>query len=266
VLATLTSYQQGAKPLIGHLTTTTPLQQLTITNSFGNPSRGPQFWVDDMREAVKAQGKGQLLISSVVGTIKEGFSDEDYYRDFANTAKLAVAAGAQAIELNLSCPNVANEGILCYTYDAILEISRLTKELIGNIPLIAKFGYFTAAQQPLLEQIVLGTQHYLAAFSVINTIQAAVVDEQGKQLLPGEGRLKAGLCGASIKWAGLDMVKRLNALRQQHHLSYEIIGVGGVMQPADFLEYRAAGADVIQSVTAAMWNDNLAAEIKASIS
>ena len=66
------------------------------------------------------------------------------------------------------------------------------KDLIGDIPLIAKFGYFTAAQQPLLEQIVLGSQPYLAAFSVINTIQAAVVDEHGKQLLPRRGAPKSG--------------------------------------------------------------------------
>jgi hypothetical protein len=38
-----------------------------------------------------------------------------------------------------------------------------------------------------------------------------------------------------------------------------------VMTPADFQDYRKAGADVVQSVTAAMWNDNLAVEIKASL-
>jgi len=73
------------------------------------------------------------------------------------------------------------------------------------------------------------------------------------------------MCGASIKWAGLDMVKRLVALRKKHGLKFEIIGVGGVMTPADFQAYRQAGADVVQSVTAAMWNDQLAAEVKASL-
>jgi hypothetical protein len=37
------------------------------------------------------------------------------------------------------------------------------------------------------------------------------------------------------------------------------------MTPADFHDYRTAGADVVQSVTAAMWNDQLAAEVKASL-
>lgn len=257
--------KKAAKPLHGLLNSDEPLEKMTITNSFGNPSRGPDFWVKDMKQAVAAQGKGQLLIASVVGTIQDGFTPEDYYNDFAKTAALAVSAGVQAIELNLSCPNVASEGVLCYNHDAVVSVCRKAKEALGNLPLIAKIGYFSLEQQDLLEKIVLDTKDYISSFSAINTIPAAVVDEQGKQLLPGEGRLKSGICGSAIKWAGLDMVKRLDALRKQHSLKYEIIGVGGVMSPTDFHDYRKAGADVVQSVTAAMWNDQLAAEIKASL-
>ena len=256
---------KAKQPLVGHHTSDKPLQQLTITNSFGNPSRGPDFWVEDMKQAVAAQGKGQLLIASVVGTIQDSFTQDDYYDDFAKTASLAISAGVQAIEVNLSCPNVASEGVLCYDHDAVVSVCRKTKEAIGDIPLIAKVGYFSSDQQQLLEQIVADTKPYLAAFSAINTIPAAVVDEQGNQLLPGEGRLKAGICGQGIKWAGLDMVKRLHTFRKKYNLGYEIIGVGGVMAPADFQEYREAGADVVQSVTAAMWNDQLAAQVKAGL-
>lgn len=257
--------EKAAQPLVGHQTSEAPLEHLTITNSFGNPSRGPDFWVEDMKRAVNAQGRGQLMISSVVGTIQDGFTQEDYYDDFAKTAALAVSAGAPVIEVNLSCPNVASEGILCFNQDAVISVCRKTKEAIGDIPLIAKIGYFSPDQQQILEQIVTDTQSYLAAFSAINTIPAAIVDEQGNQLLPGEGRLKSGMCGASIKWAGLEMVAKLAALRKKLNLSYEIIGIGGVMTPADCQQYRDAGADVVQSVTAAMWNANLAAEIKASL-
>jgi dihydroorotate dehydrogenase len=256
--------EKASQPLVGHLSTE-KTDHLTITNSFGNPSRGPEFWVEDMKKAVAAQGKGQLLIASVVGTIQDGFSQEDYYDDFAKAAELAASARVPVIEVNLSCPNVANEGVICYTHDAVVEICKRIKAKIGDTPLVAKIGYFSPEQQELLEQIVLDVKDYVQAYSAINTIQAAVVDEAGKQLLPGEGRLKSGVCGAGIKWAGIDMVKRLDALRQKHNLNYEIIGVGGVMDPKDFADYRQAGADLVQSVTAAMWNQNLAAEIKASL-
>lgn len=257
--------EKASKPLVGRLDSDKPVEKLTITNSFGNPSRGPDFWTEDMKRAVAAQGKGQLLVASVVGTIQDGFSQDDYYDDFAKAAKLAVSAGVKAIEINLSCPNVASEGILCYSHDAVVSVCKKVKEAVGGIPLIAKVGYFAPDQQELLEKITLDTKDYLAAFSAINTIPAAVVDEQGKQLLPGEGRLKSGLCGAGIKWAGIDMVKRLDGLRKKHGLNYEIIGIGGVASPADFKEYRSAGADVVQSVTAAMWNPDLAAQIKISL-
>jgi dihydroorotate dehydrogenase (NAD+) catalytic subunit len=253
------------KPLIGQLSSSKPVDKLTITNSFGNPSRGPQFWMDDMKQAMQAQGKGQLLIASVVGTIQDGFTQEDYYNDFAHAAKLAADAGAPVIEVNLSCPNVTNEGVICYTFEAVDIIARKVKEAVGNIPVIAKLGYFSEERQALLEKTIIDTAPYFSAFSAINTIQATVVNKQGNQILPGEGRLRAGICGRGIQWAGLDMVQRLDALRKKHNLDYEIIGIGGVATPADFQKYRTAGADVVQSVTAAMWNDNLAAEIKASL-
>ncbi len=256
---------KAALPLVGHASTNTLLEKLTITNSFGNPSRGPDFWIKDMKKALAAQGKGQLLIAGVVGTIKPGFSDANYFEDFAQTALLAASTGVQAIEINFSCPNVASEGVLCYNSNAVVSIAARAKELVDDTPLIGKLGYFAPEQETLLEQIIIESSPYLAAFSTINTIPAPVVDEAGNQLLPGEGRLKSGLCGASIKWAGIDMVSRLKAIRKKHNLAFEIIGIGGVMTPADFHDYRRAGADVVQSVTAAMWNTNLAAEVKHSL-
>ncbi|HSX46156.1 MAG TPA: diguanylate cyclase [Candidatus Saccharimonadia bacterium] len=257
--------EKAKQPQLAHLDSDQPIEELTITNSFGNPSRGPEFWVDDIKKAVGYAGKGQLLMASVVGTIQPDFNQQQYYDDFAKTAGLAASTGVKVIEVNLSCPNVANEGVICYTYDAVIDICRKIKETIGDIPLVAKLGYFTDEQQELLAKIVLDTQDYLAGFSVINTIQAPIVDEKGEQILPGEGRLRAGICGHGIKWAGLDMVKRLDTMRKEKGMDYQIIGVGGVATPKDFADYRAAGADVVQSVTAAMWNSGLAAEIKASL-
>lgn len=256
---------KAAKPLRGSTTTDKPIDKFSITNSFGNPSRGPQFWVEDMKKAHGYQGKGQLLIGSAVGTIKDGFSNADYYKDFADAAQMVKRSGVEAIEVNLSCPNVASEGILCYTREAVLDITRQVKQRIDDSPLIIKLGYYSKEQQKLLEQIMVDISPYVAAISAINTIPAPVVDENGKQALPGPNRLNAGICGASIKWAGLDMVKRLEAIRKKNGYEYEIIGVGGVMNVADFHEYRQAGADLVQSATGAMWNPHLAQQIKASL-
>ncbi|MEX2014717.1 MAG: hypothetical protein WD885_02170 [Candidatus Saccharimonadales bacterium] len=238
--------------------------KLTITNSFGNPSRGLGYWPEDVKKALKGQGKGQLLVVSVCGTIQENQTQDEYFQDFADAAKQAYDAGAKAIELNLSCPNVANEGIICYTPEAVKAIVDKTRVLIPNAKLVLKFGYFSNEQQKLLEQIVESIAEKTNAISVINTIPAAVYKKDGTQALPGEGRLKSGLCGAGIRWAGLDMVKRLSALRSTNNYNFEIVGVGGVMTPVDYKSYRAAGADCVQACTGPMWNPGLAAEIKST--
>lgn len=241
------------------------LKELSITNSFGVPSYGPSVWSDDLTHAVEGAGTGQLLIMSVVGTIREGMTPSEYYNDFAVAASEAKDAGAKVIEINLSCPNVASEGVICYSIDAVYEICKLTKEAIGDTPLVIKVGYYTPDQQELLERIVERVSPYVEAISSINTLQGEIVNKDGTQALPGKGRLRSGICGAGIAWAGLDMVQRLDAIRREKGYTYEIIGVGGVMSPADFDEYRTAGADLVQSVTGAMWNPMLAAEIKASL-
>lgn len=243
----------------------TDISKLVITNSFGNPGRGPDFWMDDMKKAVATAHKGQVMVASTFGTATEGMKSEDFWQDFADASKLAVQAGAKIIELNLSCPNVIGEGIVCYTPEAVIGICERTRAVIGNTPLMIKLGYFTTAQQPLLEQIMSKVAQYINAVALINTIPAKVYDKNGKQALPGEGRLVSGLCGAGIKWAGLDMVKRMAELRQQKNYNYEIVGIGGVMTPKDFFDYRKAGADLVQACTGPMWNPNLAHEIQQSM-
>jgi dihydroorotate dehydrogenase (NAD+) catalytic subunit len=206
---------------------------------------------------------GKLLISSIVGTIQKGFSKDDYYNDFAITAKLALETGAQAIEVNFSCPNVTNEGVLCYDGKAVLTICKLVKQAIGNTPLIAKLGYFPQIADKLLEATLVSIDPFVSAVSAINTFAAPVHDEYNQQALPGVGRLKAGLSGHAIKDIGLDMTKRLHMLRHQNNLKFEIIGIGGVLTARDFLDYQDAGADAVLSGTGAMWNPNLAAQVKA---
>lgn len=253
------------KPLVAAKDYPDDLSKLNITNSFGVPSPDPSVWTADLPAAVAAAGKGQLLIMSVVGTIRECFTPHDYYDDFANAAGLAKRAGAHVVEVNLSCPNIASEGVVCYTRRAVHEICKRTKAAIGDAKLIIKVGYYTPDQQQLLEDIIADVSPYISAVSAINTLQGTIVDANGEQALPGPGRLKSGVCGAGIRWAGLDMVRRLDALRKREGYKYEIIGVGGVMTPADFAEYRTAGADVVQAVTAPMWNPLLAQEIKAVV-
>lgn len=252
---------RASHPVVGTSKEPNNLNELSITNSFGNPSMGPEYWTKDLKKALTYQKEGQLLIMSVVGTIQTGFSQEDYYNDFAHAAKLAQETGVKVIEVNLSCPNVANEGIICFNPKADEYICRKVKESIGNTPLIIKLGYFDESQEELLATILEKVSPFIAGIAAINTIPAPVVDEQGNQALPGPNRLQSGICGAGIKWAGLSMVERLSRLRERLHKDFAIIGVGGVMNADDYSLYRQKGADLVQSATGAMWNSNLGYEV-----
>lgn len=234
-------------------------QPLSITNSFGVPSPDPDFWQEDMAKAVKAVGKGQVMVGSFQGTKKEGGNAGDLIADYVLGAKLVKEAGARILEANLSCPNEGTADLLCFDTARVVEIATRIKDEIGETPLLLKLAYFK--DQEHLRDYVKRVGKIADGFSVINTIAAEIVDEGGKQALPGEGRLRSGVCGAAIKWAGLEMVERIVKLRDEFDLDLTVVGVGGVTVAGDYGEYRRAGADCVMSATGAMWNPYLAQEI-----
>ena len=235
-------------------------EPLSITNSFGVPSFDPEFWQKDLADAVRHARPGQIVIGSFQGTKKEGQNVEDYINDYARVARLMKETGVKIIEVNLSCPNEGTNNLLCYDTERSVKVVQVIKKVIGDIPLIIKIAYFKDSST--LENFVKKIGNIVQGISAINTISSEIVNEKGEQALPGEGRLRSGVCGHAIKWAGLDMVRRLKKLREEFGYSYTIIGVGGVTTVDDFFEYRDAGADVVMSATGAMWNPYLAKEIK----
>lgn len=235
-------------------------EPLSITNSFGVPSFGPDFWQKDIAEAIAYAKEGQVVVGGFQGT-KEGDGDvKAYVNDFREAARMLKETGVKVLEVNLSCPNEGTANLLCFDIDRSRRVVEAIKEEVGSTPLIGKITYFE--DQSLLERFVTEVGSIIDGISAINTIAAKIVDREGKQALPGEGRARSGVCGHSIKWAGVEMVKRLKDLRDKHGLSYTIVGVGGVATPEDFSEYREVGADIVMSATGAMWNPYLAQEIK----
>lgn len=235
-------------------------EPLSITNSFGVPSAEPEFWQKDLANAVKNTRGGQIVVGSFQGTKKEKQSVDDFIDDFRVTAKMLKDTGVKVIEVNFSCPNEGTANLLCYDAERSVKIAQAIKEVLGEIPLVVKIAYYKDYE--MLKKFVKEIGEIVQGISAINTIAAEIVDEFGLQALPGGGRSRSGVCGHAIKWAGLDMVKKLKKLRDQFGYSFRIIGVGGVMNPNGFFEYQKAGADFVMSATGAMWNPYLAKEIK----
>jgi hypothetical protein len=203
---------------------------------------------------------GQLLIVSVVGDY-EALSGQKLIDDFVDVAVRAEAAGATIIELNLSCPNsVSRHGFgvrppICESKEDTHKIVVAVRSaLFWNTKLVAKLGYLP---RPALEDVVEPILDSVDGIAGINTLQVDVEDtEQGPVFQgtlddPNETRPMAGLSGVSIRDHALDFVRSLALLRRRLGHSFEIIGMGGVMEPHDVRALMAYGADAVQTATAA---------------
>ncbi len=238
-------------------------EPLNITNSFGVPSKAPEVWQEDCKKAISYARGGQVLVLSFMGTVKENQTSDEFVTDYAMTAKLAYQTSAKILETNLSCPNIGNEGLVCYNLEMTEKVCKAIRNEIGNTPLILKVGYYKNNDD--IKKLLEIASKYAQAVSSINTIQAEIIDKDGNQALPGKMRARSGVCGAAIKWAGLEMVKKLVKIKKSLGIETKIIGVGGVTNASDYFDYLQAGADCVMSATGAMWNPNLAQEIKQKI-
>jgi len=253
-------YDYGSdKPAYSTKKRTVPYNKISITNSFGVPSKEPDVWREDIKKLLPQLKKGQLLILSVMGTIEDGMTEEEYVADFIKCALLGKEAGVKVIEVNLSCPNLSS-GAIFNNISLSKKIIKGVKKAIKPTPLLAKIGYFE--DLGALKKFVLGTNRFIDAYVAINTVSKKVLQLNGKQTLPGKTRVISGTCGSLIKKAGLRTVKNLNKIRKKEKLKYKIIGVGGVMNTKGYFGYLEVDADAVQSATGAMWNPYLAYQIK----
>ncbi|MHB8368144.1 MAG: beta/alpha barrel domain-containing protein [Leptospirales bacterium] len=235
------------------------MRDITITNSFGMPSQDPSVWQKDVALSRTMIGKGQVLIVSVVGTERGGESIGD---NFARAAKMAVEAGAMAIEMNFSCPNVkGSEGQLFQDPKAAGEIARkVRKELGTGTPLVAKVGYIESDKAA--GDLVSAVAPHLDGIAAINTLSATIINPEGRPALPGEGRERSGVCGNGIRKAALGVVSRLAREISSQKVSLSLIGVGGIMTVEDVDLFLASGADFAMAATGAMWDPFLAYHMK----
>lgn len=241
------------KRLVATMEPPAALEEISITNSFGMPSRDPQVWQADIQKAKAGLGDGQVLIVSVVGTPGE----KDLADDYARAAGLAADAGAPIVEINLSCPNVVTGEGSVYTDPAFSSaISKRVKRAIGQVPLIIKIGYIKDPGR--LAEVVKANAPHIDGIAGLNTLSFEVVNTEGKSALPGPGRLRSGVCGSAIRRCAVLQASRLVDLRQKERYDFVVVGVGGVMTTGHIREFSNAGVDGVMSATGAMWDPFLA--------
>jgi dihydroorotate dehydrogenase len=167
-------------------------------------------------------------------------------------------AGAKIMEVNYSCPNLVGSkaGAIYQDAEASAQISKVIRNEIGpSVPFVIKIGNLPYEE---LKAVVAANLPYVDGIAGINTIPGNVRNPDGTQALPGEGRLKSGICGKTIRAVSHNFVENLVKIRAELKADFVIFGVGGMMSPADFDQRLEAGADIVMSATAIMWDPWLA--------
>lgn len=247
------------KPLVVGDTKNTA--DLALANSFGNAGPGAEFFYTDIQQAKKALRAGQVLLVSVYGA---GSTAAELTQDFVAAAQLAASAGADVIEVNLSCPNIGDGKTMLY-HDADM-VHHLIKNIVNRvtIPVIAKVG--VVKDNTILTQLLRALARAGArGVCGINSVPMIILAPDGTPAFGCAARATSGVCGAPIRELALDFVRRTRIIIDTEKLGLAIAGVGGVTQPEHFTALLNAGADVALSASGMMFNPYLAHEFHNSV-
>jgi dihydroorotate dehydrogenase (NAD+) catalytic subunit len=226
--------------------------------SFGMPSQAPEIWREDVRRARQALGPGQRLVVSVVASPTDGASMTDIALDYAQCARWAAEAGADAVEANLSCPNVSSaEGDLYRHPSAAAEVVREMRAALGPLPLILKVGLFDddVSRGAFCESVA----EQATAISTTNTIRARVTGPGTAPCFDGQTR---GIGGGAIRERCLQELVQWRRLVDAAGGRLQLISVGGVATATDVRRRLNAGAHHVQLATAAMCDPAVAIRIR----
>jgi len=148
------------------------------------------------------------------------------------------------IELNVSCPNVKEGGIAFGTKsDSVYEV---TKEVRKNcsIPIIVKLSPNVT---DITEMALAAEEAGADCISLINTIMGMAIDIENRK--PYFHNIVAGLSGPAVKPIALRMVWQV-----AQKVNIPVIGMGGISNWQDAIEFMMAGADAISIGTANFYN------------
>jgi dihydroorotate dehydrogenase (NAD+) catalytic subunit len=203
-----------------------------LLNAIGLASSGISMMKDEIGDAKKS---GVPVVVSVFG-----FSVSDY----SKSARIAETLGADAVELNVSCPHVSGVGEIGQNPSVVAKVTRGVKKSV-DIPVIVKLS-------PNVANIVeIGRYAERAgadAITAINTLKAMAIDIQVR--LPILSAKIGGLSGPAVKPIAVRCVYEL-----AEKLKVPIIGVGGIAGWEDAVEFLLAGASAVQIGTAILHKD-----------
>ncbi|MCF8043076.1 MAG: dihydroorotate dehydrogenase [Desulfarculaceae bacterium] len=182
--------------------------------------------------------------------------------EFAELARrLGAEPGVDALELNVSCPNVKEGGMAfgCHP-GAVGEVTAAAVAEAQGKPVWVKL---TPNVTDLAPMALAAAQAGAQAVSLINTLLAMAIDPKTRR--PKLANVVGGLSGPAIKPVGLRMVWQVAGALKAEHPGVDVVGLGGIMSGTDAAEYLIAGAKAVQVGTASFTDPTAAGRIAAEL-
>ena len=216
-----------------------------MLNSIGLQGPGIQAFVEDDLAWLKSVG-ARVLVSIAGGSSAE-------FADVAAVLRQSAAFDCVVgVEVNISCPNVANRGLV-FAIDPLASakvVALVREQLPRDVPVFAKLS-------PDVTDVVAIASACVKAgadgLTMINTLLGMAIDVD--RMRPHLGDVTGGLSGPGIRPVAVRAIWQVrSAMAEGRFRTVPILGVGGVRTGRDALELVAAGASAIQ-VGTATFND-----------
>lgn len=224
------------------------LKGITPRNRDGNPYPRMAETASGMLNAVGLQNKGvDYFIESIYPEIRNydtalivnvnGSTVEEYVEV---TGKIATLEHVAAMELNISCPNVKEGGMAFgVTCPGAAAVTRAVRKVYPKTLMVKLSPNVTDITEIARAVEAEGAD----AVSLVNTFLGMAIDAETRR--PLLSTVTGGLSGPAIKPIALRMVWQVS-----HAVKIPVIGLGGIMNATDAIEFFLAGASAIQVGTA----------------
>jgi len=208
-----------------------------MLNSIGLQGPGLDRFIEEYRAWLN--DRGARTIVSIAGSTVEEFGKI--------AQRLRNVGGFEAIEVNISCPNVADRGqvFACNAASASQVISVVKRNSDGRTPIFAKLSPDVTDIVEIADSVI---RAGATGVSVINTLLGMVIDP--KTMRPALAGVTGGLSGPAIRPVAVRCVWSI----RQAFPDIPIIGMGGIRTGTDALEFILAGANAV-SVGTSIFND-----------
>lgn len=206
-----------------------------MLNAIGLQNIGARAFVDEKLPQLR-EIKNTVVFANVFG-----YTREDYERAIQI---LNEGEGIAAYELNVSCPNTQHGGIQFGSDPRLLDEVVRTAKRTATRPLIVKLSPNVTS---IAQMAHVAQEAGADALSLVNTFLAMAIDPETRK--PRIANVTAGLSGPAIKPIALRMV-----YDAAHAVKIPILGMGGISQASDIVEFLLAGATAVQIGTASYWD------------